>query len=165
MHVLNPTHMDLARKATTIKIALCLILLIGLAPAAMAFQTASLDSATLAGNWKIDYTQSYDKVTTSQKAELNKLSQSHRDQLKVNQEGMTYHFDANGTFTISLAAGASVSGTWQLNSAGDLLDLNYVIGTVLSYEVKGATSTTLHLKLTGQFPPSIIFQELYLIKQ
>lgn len=160
MHTMNFTHMALTRIIIAIAFMLCCIV-----QSAAAFQSTPLDSATLTGDWKIDYTQSYDKIGASEKAELDKLSQTHLDQLRSNHEGMTYQFDSNGTFTKSLASGASVSGSWQLNNTGTLLELNYSTGAVQAYQVLGSTSTTLHLKLTGQYADSIIFKELHLIKQ
>lgn len=76
-------------------------------------------ASQLIGTWLFDDQTSFSSMDSETKARMDSIPQLH-SQLLSSYKGRKAFFGSDGTYTVTLADGRSVTGSWQMTATGEL---------------------------------------------
>ena len=117
----------------------------------------------LLGSWQLEETASFASMDTQMRVRLDSLPQLHA-QLLTAYRGRSTYFGSDGSYTVSLADGRSVTGRWQLTPAGEL-ELTDPAGNKSYQKIIGLDPTRLVLEPMNAGDFRSILKELHFIKR
>ena len=102
--------------------------------------------ADLIGTWAFDYEASASKMESTVKTRIDSMPAERRAKIESNYRGRSLTFNADGSFSLSLADGRGYTGTWGLDSGSNTLTMTTPRGTVDSHKIKSLTGGNLVLR-------------------
>ncbi|GAA3553842.1 hypothetical protein [Snuella lapsa] len=126
--------------------------------------TAQTVEAQLTGNWKLDYTATYNHTSTAMRAKLDALPLETRSNITSAYRNRTMTFKTDNSFVMTLADGRKVTGSWALDQANSLLEVTTPNGKVFNYKINSLDSALLVIVLEAQKSANALFPEMHFTK-